>query len=451
VWQFVEAMGPVLAARRIREASAPPAVHAATEARRGCDPEVDLDAARRCGLRLVVPESGEWPHFALATLQRAGERLSLPSAAGRRRAVAQGGALRDIASDDEALPDSAARREAMSVRGALRAIARDDEALPDPAAQREAIRVSATGRPPSSAAAAWAEERGSAAALVPPLALWVRGTAELSTLGVRSVGVVGARAATAYGDHVARDLAFGLARAGVVVVSGGAYGIDAAAHTAALAAGGCTVLVSAGGLDRPYPASHARLYEKVAESGLLLSESPPGCVPQRHRFLSRNRLIAALSTGVVIVEAALRSGAANTASHAAALGRVVMAVPGPITSPMSAGCHRLLRLQPTPATLVTSVDDVLAMVGSPGEGLAEPGDMHPAEDVRDELERLDPVARRVFDGLPATRFAGLEEIAARSGVPGVAVLRAMPLLDLADLVESGHDGYRIAARLRRRR
>jgi DNA processing protein len=290
----------------------------------------------------------------------------------------------------------------------------------------------------------------SAGALVPPIALWARGIADLPTLGFRSAGIVGARASTAYGDHVTRELAYGLARADVVVVSGGAYGIDAAAHTAALAGGGTTVLVSAGGLDRPYPPSHAGLFDKIGASGLLLSESPPGCAPQRHRFLSRNRLIAALSTGVLIVEAALRSGAANTASHAAALGRPVLAVPGPITSPMSAGCHRLLRLQPNPAVLVTCVDDVLAVIGSPGEGLAESGSGVPAADLRDELERLDPVARRVFDGLPARRFAAPDEIAVRSGVNPVAVLRSLPLLDLAGLLETGEGGYRIAARLRRR-
>jgi DNA processing protein len=152
----------------------------------------------------------------------------------------------------------------------------------------------------------------------------------------------------------------------------------------------------------------------------------------------------------VIVEAALRSGAANTASHAAALGRTVMAVPGPVTSPMSAGCHRLLRLQPTPAVLVTCVEDVLAVVGSAGEGLGAPGVSNPAADVRDELERLDPVARRVFDGLPSTGFLRVDEIAVRSGLPAPAVLRALPLLDLADLIEAGDAGFRIAARLRRK-
>ncbi len=384
VWRFVADAGPVEAAERIRGGRVPAAVAAATESRRDGDPDADLEAAERHAIRLVVPESDEWPHFAFAALQQAAAR-------------------------DEPLHPS-----------------------PSDLARRDG--------PP----------RSGGGALVPPLAMWARGGADLTTLGFRSVGIVGARACTAYGDHVTRDLAYGLARADVVIVSGGAYGIDAAAHRAALTGGGTTVLVSAGGLDRPYPPSHAALFEKVAASGLLLSESPPGCAPQRHRFLTRNRLIAALSTGVLIVEAALRSGAANTASHAAALGRPVLAVPGPITSPMSAGCHRLLRLQPAPAVLVTCVDDVLAVIGSPGEGLSEPGLGSPAADLRDELDQLDVTARRVFDGLPVRRFAGPDEIAARSGVAALAVLRTLPVLDLAGLLETGDGGYRIAARVRRR-
>ena len=137
---------------------------------------------------------------------------------------------------------------------------------------------------------------------------------------MRSAGIVGARASTEYGNRVAADLAFGLGSAGLEIVSGGAYGIDAAAHRGALAAGAVTVAVSAGGLDRPYPTGNAALFEQIAAAGLLISESPPGCAPQRHRFLSRNRLIAAFSSGIVVVEAAGRSGATNTANHARRLG-----------------------------------------------------------------------------------------------------------------------------------
>ncbi len=178
---------------------------------------------------------------------------------------------------------------------------------------------------------------------IPPLALWVKGAAEVTTTAVRSVAIVGSRASTAYGEHVTAELAYGLASREVDVVSGGAYGIDAVAHRSALAAGGGTVIVSAGGLDRPYPAGNASLYDRVGETGLLVSESPPGSAPQRHRFLSRNRLIAALSSATIVVEAAARSGALNTARHCQVLGRSLMVVPGPVTSPMSAGCHALLR------------------------------------------------------------------------------------------------------------
>ena len=156
-------------------------------------------------------------------------------------------------------------------------------------------------------------------------------------------GVVGSRASTAYGEHVASDLSEGLCRRGVAVVSGAAFGIDGAAHRAALAADGCTVAVLAGGLDVPYPAGHSSLMYRIRAAGLLVSEYPPGIRPARHRFLARNRLVAALSGATVVVEAGLRSGAANTAAWARALGRVVCAVPGPVTSSASAGCHALIR------------------------------------------------------------------------------------------------------------
>ncbi len=267
-------------------------------------------------------------------------------------------------------------------------------------------------------------------------------------MAVRSAGLVGSRAATQYGEHVTAELGYGLAQREVVIVSGGAYGIDAAAHRAALAAHGTTVLVSAGGLDRPYPPGNAQLFEAVAADGLLISESPPGCAPQRRRFLTRNRLIAALSTGVVVVEAAARSGATNTATHAAALGRPVMAVPGPVTSAMSVGCHALLQREK--AVLVTSVEDVLAVVGSIGEGLTPTavGRARRSSDLRSELDALDPTARAVFEGLPARRYARPEEVAARSGVSALDVIRALPALEDAGLLERDGSGLRVAGRVR---
>jgi DNA processing protein len=177
----------------------------------------------------------------------------------------------------------------------------------------------------------------------PPPCLWVRGPARLHEVLGRSVAVVGARAATAYGEHVATDMSCGLVERGFAVVSGLAYGIDAAAHRGALAGDGVSVGIVAGGLDRAYPVAHETLMHRLAESGAVVSEVPPGSAPTRGRFLQRNRLIAALTTGTVVVEAAVRSGSLNTARTAERLGKPVGAVPGPVTSPTSAGCHALVR------------------------------------------------------------------------------------------------------------
>lgn len=196
-----------------------------------------------------------------------------------------------------------------------------------------------------------------------PLALWVLGNTEyLSAEG--SVGIVGARAATGYGSHVAGELANGLAEQGQVVVSGGAYGIDAVAHRAVLMSGGPTVAVLPGGLDRLYPSGHKQLLERIATSGALISELPPEATPTRWRLLQRGRVIAALSSAVVVVEAGVRSSALTVATQAAELGRAVGAVPGPITSAASAGCHRLMR--DGIAEIVTGVDDVTTMLQRAG-------------------------------------------------------------------------------------
>jgi DNA processing protein len=200
------------------------------------------------------------------------------------------------------------------------------------------------------------------AELVPPLALWVKGEARLNAATLAPVvAIVGSRAATAYGEHVATDMAYGLALKSVTVVSGGAYGIDAAAHRGAdrLNGTGVQVLVSAGGLDRPYPSGNRTLFERVAETGVLVSERPPGSAPHRTRFLARNRLVASFGRAVVVVEAARRSGSMDTAAKARELMRPVLAVPGPVTSAMSTGCHALLTDEEHPARLVTSAADVM--------------------------------------------------------------------------------------------
>jgi DNA processing protein len=208
---------------------------------------------------------------------------------------------------------------------------------------------------------------GALAALVPPehdggwsnlpFGLWVRGSASLDDLLERSVAMVGARACSAYGEHVAGELASGLAEKGMTVVSGGAYGIDAAAHRGALAVAGRTVAFVACGVDVDYPRVNAALFERIAANGAIVSELPPGCSPTRQRFYTCNRLVAASTLGTLVVEASPRSGSLNIASWARRCGRPVMAVPGPVTSSTSAGTHDLLRDHG--ARLVTDAADVL--------------------------------------------------------------------------------------------
>lgn len=268
-----------------------------------------------------------------------------------------------------------------------------------------------------------------------PLALWVRGTAALGALAERAVAIVGARSATAYGEHVAAEFGHELAGAGITVVSGAAYGIDGAAHRGALSAGGPTVAVLGCGIDRPYPAGHAALLDRIAGSGVVVSEYPPGTPPARHRFLVRNRLIAALAAGVVVVEAGRRSGTRNTATTAAALGRLVMAVPGPVGSAMSVGCHELLRTGE--ACLVTAASDIAELVGRIGADLA------PAETAeRRETDGLDERALRVYEALERGMSMSAEQVAVRSGVPLDRVRAVLPALELTGLAERGETGWR---------
>lgn len=200
--------------------------------------------------------------------------------------------------------------------------------------------------------------------VAPPPALWVAGVTSLADLHVEGVSIVGSRASTAYGTAVATDLATDLATRGRIVVSGLAFGIDGAAHRGALAAGKPTVAVVAGGIDRPYPMAHTNLYRAILETGAVVSLVPPGAPPTRDRFLARNRVIAALCSDLVVVEAGLRSGSVNTVTHAESLNRTALhpirvhAVPGPVTSAASAGTHDLIRSGR--ARLVTSAEDVLA-------------------------------------------------------------------------------------------
>lgn len=264
--------------------------------------------------------------------------------------------------------------------------------------------------------------------LAPPVALWVRGPGRLVELCEQAVAVVGARAATGYGIHVAGDLSAGMADRGFTVVSGAAIGIDGAAHRGALAVAGTTVAVLACGVDRSYPAAHHALLGRIAERGSVISEYPPGCVPGRHRFLVRNRLIAGLAAGTLVVEAGLRSGAQRTAADARALGRLVMAVPGPVTSGVSAGCHRLVR---DGALLVTRTEEVLEAVGRLGLDLADP----PASGTVRPTDGLDDVAAQVHDAFPARAAREARWLAMEAGVPVAAVRAALVQLERRGLVE----------------
>ncbi|EFQ83154.1 DNA protecting protein DprA [Aeromicrobium marinum DSM 15272] len=197
-----------------------------------------------------------------------------------------------------------------------------------------------------------------------PWGLWVRGSGSLAELCRRSVAVVGARECTTYGAEVAAELGADLADRGWTVVSGAAFGIDACAHRGALALGRPTVAVLAGGADVDYPRAHAVLLGRIAETGLVVSEQPPRSTPQAHRFLARNRLIAALSQGTVVVEAARRSGSLNTLRWSDRLGRTSMAVPGPVVSQQSLGTHAAIR--EGQGVLVTDVDDIEHELGAVG-------------------------------------------------------------------------------------
>ncbi|MEU6090202.1 DNA-processing protein DprA [Streptomyces sp. NPDC047085] len=267
-----------------------------------------------------------------------------------------------------------------------------------------------------------------------PTGLWVRGMPSLRMWALRSVAVVGARACTEYGAHAAASLASGLAERGWVVVSGGAYGIDGAAHRGALAVGGATVAVLACGVDRPYPRGHTALINRIAEQGLVVGELPPGDHPTPSRFILRNRVIAALTTGTVVVEAACRSGSLVTARAAQRLGRFTMGVPGPVTSALSAGVHELLRGE---AVLVTDAAEVVELVGDMGD-LAPPrrGPVLP----RDLLE---PAARTVLAALPGDRAAPAEDIAADARTTRDEAIARLYELRALGYVERHGDGWKL--------
>ena len=268
-----------------------------------------------------------------------------------------------------------------------------------------------------------------------PFGLWVRGPANLRRALARSVAMVGARACSSYGEHVAAELSSGLADNGVTVVSGGAYGIDAAAHRGALAASGLTVAVLACGVDVSYPKSNSALFSRIVEDGLVVSELPPGCSPTKLRFLARNRLIAAGTLGTVVIEAAVRSGALNSAGWAEQCGRAVLAVPGPITSRMSEGSHLLVRERD--AVLVTSVADIIEAISPLGTRLtAVPASSEDRPTTSTTTSAAPSTPSRVVHPAPANRIAT---------TAGLDLPTTQNCLEtLADLTPIEHDRLRLA-------
>ncbi len=277
----------------------------------------------------------------------------------------------------------------------------------------------------------------------PPFALYLRGRA-LTGLPGLGVTIVGSRASSAYGQRVTGEMAYELAARGMSVVSGAAFGIDTAAHRSALhaeragltgarpAGTPVTVAVLACGVDRAYPVANAALLDEIARSGSVVSEYPPGTTPARHRFLVRNRLIAGLGAGTVVVEAGRRSGTLSTAAAAEQLGRVVMAVPGPVTSAMSVGCHLLLADRF--AQLVTGAGDVLTALGRAGAeaGKATAASV-PGADPAHPTDGLDLVTARVYDSLPTFETASVEALVVESGLPANDVLGSLAVLEIHGL------------------
>ncbi len=292
---------------------------------------------------------------------------------------------------------------------------------------------------------------------VPPICLWARGPLPLAQAAQRSVAVVGARAATAYGNRLASEIAAGLAERGFTVISGAALGIDGAAHRGALAMGGQTIAVLAGGLDRPYPGAHAGLIEHISQVGALVSEVPSGSPPLRNRFLQRNRLIATMSQGTVVIEAGLRSGARNTAATAALHHRVVAALPGPVTSPESAGCHEMIRSGQ--AILVTDAAEVADAVGQIGRDLA-PSRRHSAmadsspqppfatfaltrSEMSSASDRSDltDADRRLWEVLASRRARAVNELAGQLGRDEAATSAGLGRLELSGLARRTPQGW----------
>jgi DNA processing protein len=269
----------------------------------------------------------------------------------------------------------------------------------------------------------------------PPLGLWVRGPLRLDELDA-SVAVVGSRSATSHGTTMAGEIAARVAREGYAVVSGAAFGIDQAAHRGALAVGGRTVAVLACGVDRAYPPAHRALLDHLAETMAVVSELAPGRSPTRVRFLSRNRVIAALTRATVVVEAAVRSGALSTAGWADRLHRPLMGVPGPINAAQSEGVHQLIRKGA--AILVTSGEEVLEQVAPSGQHLLAP--KRARSRARDALP---PRQVQVLEAVPVARPAPADSVARAAGIGLLETRTTLRLLSDAGFVEQTPRGWLI--------
>ncbi|MGO4187184.1 DNA-processing protein DprA [Pseudarthrobacter sp. TAF60_1] len=285
----------------------------------------------------------------------------------------------------------------------------------------------------------WPEQLGDLG-IKEPICLWWRGLEQELPALARSVALVGSRDSTSYGASVTGDLAYSLAQRGFTVVSGGAYGIDAHAHRAALAGGSGplpTIAVMAGGVDRFYPSGNEDLLRAVCNQGAVIAEAPPGSAPTRYRFLQRNRLIAALAAVTVVVEARWRSGALNTAHHAESLGRAVGAVPGSVHSANSAGCHRLLR--DGGAVCVTDAAEIAELASPSGDALSEPGTGRAA--VHDGLTLEDLI---LLDALPLRSTTSVEKLCAVAGLSVESVRAGLGRLGLLGLAVSERGGWKRA-------
>lgn len=272
-----------------------------------------------------------------------------------------------------------------------------------------------------------------------PVGLWIRGKGNLAQLCEKSVAIVGARDCTTYGAESASELAADCTDAGFTIVSGAAFGVDGCAHRGALLMNKPTVAVLACGADVDYPAGHGALIAEIAKTGLVVSEQTPGAHPLKGRFLSRNRIIAALSQGTVVIEAAVRSGSLNTLNWADQLGRTTMALPGPVTSRQSSGTHEAIRTGK--AVLVTNGKNIVEELRGLGAEASTPGNVPLTE-----FDRLPPAARKTLDGLDWSHGRSLAEIASVVRLTAREVLSSLDLLERRSLVVRFGEGWILARR-----